>query len=1223
MLALTALRLALAAGAKPASTQPEAETGFETTAAETTAASAAAGLGEHPQSGRRRTPDAMGLRKLVIPGGAGVGLHLGTEALTLTAEFTVGELPRTADFRIIFAGVADENGVPQVALVASPGQNWFSSGWDLRLEAAPGLVAGDPGAIPLRGGLAQPFLFPGESYRATMAWDPASGELSFSLWNVTRESEIAAGFLYLEPEAAQRLTYGLAGIAGSGGSAGAVGGGGITGAAGRSASITRGLGETEERSRTRADQDVPFESDPSDSGESVSIGFPLPFAGVPVELNHFGAEPGYARRGELLPLAGVRAGVVRAGAARPGDEEGSRGAPIAFGEQFVSSVSWSEDGLGVRIVRPYGTLPGVFKVYVSSEGGAAQGALQDTPGGASQGLGHASGGLQQAISAKEPLFILSAADLDVRASVPPRALPPGVYAIRIVYEEPAVASPRAAEIRGAGAVAEGGGAAAAGAAAGSAPGSAAGGSADGNAAGSVSGGAAAGPEPHYETEVRRMTVEVKAPKVEARLLFDLGAHPGEGVSARGRDSGNGARSLYTALDTARQSWEAEIGARVEIEADQQLDWLSVTVRSAEGTTLFQRRLENVPQGATRLSFTYPVSSLPDLFKPVELLLEWPPAQAAHKAFRPLALTIAASGEMEEVTSYQQKVRRLVRPAALDLSAGVSAGVSAAGAGGAGAPGGGGAEAAGELPAEPGGASDAAGKLAMGKPREGQIFWPQTYDLVELTVLSNLEEGFARDVRVRAVFTSPSGEEFEAAGRRLPRPGASAAWAARVLPAEPGEWRYRLWLAHPAAFPEGVELAAGAFEVLDSGRRIPSARRPWGKTERKPDGRRVASIRYRPGSTVKLEQLIGDWDSHLQIPTLNQTLSDYGVIGTDLGQPFEHDGSVVFLFGDTMGTRGFVESSLAKSPTVDPEKGLALEFYTDPSGYVLRIRPPGLRMGGFEVPSGGISLDGKIYFIVKDQMTELPQGMTFRSVLIRFDEERREFVPVREFSPLHGKFAEVVARRAPEGVQGLPFEGPAILFWGSGEYYRKGSLYLAVTRPDEIEQAGRMYYFAGLDQAGRPLWTADEHQAAPVLKHSQIGEFSVVYSEELDVWLLTYNSGTPRGIVFHWAHEPWGPWSPGQVIFEPWRDDGYTRFMHALSRPNPQLAGPVINPSPPAVEQWGGEYAPYMVERFLRYREGRLVVYYLMSTWNPYVVVLMRSEFDVAFEQAGWSRPRLE
>ena len=58
-----------------------------------------------------------------------------------------------------------------------------------------------------------------------------------------------------------------------------------------------------------------------------------------------------------------------------------------------------------------------------------------------------------------------------------------------------------------------------------------------------------------------------------------------------------------------------------------------------------------------------------------------------------------------------------------------------------------------------------------------------------------------------------------------------------------------------------------------------------------------------------------------------------------------------------------------------------------------------------------------------------------------------------------------------------------------------------------------------------------------------------------------------------------------MIFEPWRDGGYSHFMHALNMPDASLAGPVINPQPPAGEQWGGEHAPYMVERYLRHRDG--------------------------------------
>jgi hypothetical protein len=59
-----------------------------------------------------------------------------------------------------------------------------------------------------------------------------------------------------------------------------------------------------------------------------------------------------------------------------------------------------------------------------------------------------------------------------------------------------------------------------------------------------------------------------------------------------------------------------------------------------------------------------------------------------------------------------------------------------------------------------------------------------------------------------------------------------------------------------------------------------------------------------GSTTKVEQLIGDLDKQLNKPTVNQTETRFGVIGTDLGNSFEHNGKVYFLF---LGTR------LARAP----------------------------------------------------------------------------------------------------------------------------------------------------------------------------------------------------------------------------------------------------------------------------------------------------------------------
>src|ERR1700674_2991621 len=60
----------------------------------------------------------------------------------------------------------------------------------------------------------------------------------------------------------------------------------------------------------------------------------------------------------------------------------------------------------------------------------------------------------------------------------------------------------------------------------------------------------------------------------------------------------------------------------------------------------------------------------------------------------------------------------------------------------------------------------------------------------------------------------------------------------------------------------------------------------------------------PGSTVKVCQLTGDFDAARRLPTASLTRKRFGIIGTDLGSSFEHEGRLWFLFGDTAGRPGF-------------------------------------------------------------------------------------------------------------------------------------------------------------------------------------------------------------------------------------------------------------------------------------------------------------------------------
>src|SRR5579871_3075264 len=118
------------------------------------------------------------------------------------------------------------------------------------------------------------------------------------------------------------------------------------------------------------------------------------------------------------------------------------------------------------------------------------------------------------------------------------------------------------------------------------------------------------------------------------------------------------------------------------------------------------------------------------------------------------------------------------------------------------------------------------------------------------------------------------------------------------------------------------------------------------------------LTYVEGSTTKVCQLTGDFDRSLGVPTLSQTGKRFGVDGTDLGSSFEHRGRLYFLFGDTWGRPGD-RDLLAWTDAGSPDK-LLLDCRVDQDGKWSRLTVPGVSQGAFEVPSGGVSVGGRIY-----------------------------------------------------------------------------------------------------------------------------------------------------------------------------------------------------------------------------------------------------------------------
>lgn len=368
------------------------------------------------------------------------------------------------------------------------------------------------------------------------------------------------------------------------------------------------------------------------------------------------------------------------------------------------------------------------------------------------------------------------------------------------------------------------------------------------------------------------------------------------------------------------------------------------------------------------------------------------------------------------------------------------------------------------------------------------------------------------------------------------------------------------------------------------------------TAAEPAGDRLVFV---AGSTKRVCQLTGDLDRTSGRPTLSRIGKRFGIFGTDLGSSFEHDGRLFFLFGDTWGRPG-LQDAVAWTRSATPGS-LLLDFYKAPDGGWLPLTVPGVDMGAFEVPSGGVSVGGRMYVAVTTDWS--PQRFVMgRSVLTVSQDDGRSFQALYDLSS--AKFINVSFWSA----------GGWLYIFGSGQY-RRSDVYLARTRPADLADRSRLLYFRGSDRKGVPQWSAHEPEAVPLFHHPVVGEFSVTYCPPVRRYVLLYNSTRPRGIIMRSAQTPWGPWSKGEMIFDPWRDHGYGNFMHVPATYKAGKSDAVNDPGRGA--DWGGEYGPYLMARFTTGGARGCRLFYTMSTWNPYAVVVMQTDLKL---EAGGKRP---
>jgi len=350
--------------------------------------------------------------------------------------------------------------------------------------------------------------------------------------------------------------------------------------------------------------------------------------------------------------------------------------------------------------------------------------------------------------------------------------------------------------------------------------------------------------------------------------------------------------------------------------------------------------------------------------------------------------------------------------------------------------------------------------------------------------------------------------------------------------------------------------------------------------------------------VKIAQLVGEIDRETNQPTLNQTQSRYKLVATDLGIPFRHQDRTFLLFGDSGGAHD--GDAIAYTTDSNPEDGLALTFLTQADGSFKAIHIPDISQKGFEVPTEGTSIGGNMYVYHTTDSTS--PGEMGRTVVAESTDAGETFQYLYDLSIQHFIQVSVVEVEAAEWP-GLPQPvGAGLVMFGAGEY-RASDVRLAFQPSEQIESRASLLYFSGLDDGGQPTWSAQEEEAQPLFNQPCVGELSVTFNRFIGQWLMLYNCNLePRGINVRVADNPWGPWSPPQIVFNPLQDNGFCHFIHRSW--TIENCDDLANSG--EEETSGGAYGPYQFEDLAIGDESQTTIYFTMSTWVPYTVVLMKA-----------------
>jgi Domain of unknown function (DUF4185) len=430
---------------------------------------------------------------------------------------------------------------------------------------------------------------------------------------------------------------------------------------------------------------------------------------------------------------------------------------------------------------------------------------------------------------------------------------------------------------------------------------------------------------------------------------------------------------------------------------------------------------------------------------------------------------------------------------------------------------------------------------------------------------------------------------------------------------------------------------------------------------------------RIGSSEKICQLTGDTDWQTGQPTAARTFSNFGLRAVDLGYPVEHAGKLILLFGDSLpahhpnGVGGEIPPddavgvTLRKEPPGRDGKCLELQIHQKPGPAKMFAPatvtgPIPVKQGFFNVPSGGVSVAGALYAFFFTNHCTLPtllkpapddplirppasptcsenddRSSVGRGVMARSNDDGRTFNGV---VPMPAGFVYSIAVNSRLQAD-LPEEQRLGVFIFGVARYRAGVPYLAQAPLETLADPATWRFFAGRTADGQPKWVkqpewqpeqsgdAASRNARNSLRWKPpadaeilgattdaehcIGEFSVTWNHPLRMWLMLYNCDAGR-IEARIAPAPWGPWSTPTKLLGKDEDVDCRLVMTPAGCGNREDFWASKQKNDKFVA--GSFYAPFVLNRYTTVAGSNgSTIYWLVSTWNPYEVMVMRSTIE--------------